>query len=54
MLIYNMHIIKFYFNRGFQASDTLVLMEVSMGKMSLLCSCHVTILHFKVLLSPHS
>ena len=34
MLIYNMHIIQFYFNRGFQANDTLisVLMEVSMGQ----------------------
>ena len=46
MLIYNMNIIKFYFNRGFQASDTLVLMEVSMGKMSLLCSCYIMLLFF--------
>ena len=46
MLIYTMHIIKFYFNRGFQASDTLVLMEVSMGKMSLLCSCYIMLLFY--------
>ena len=47
MLIYNMHdIIKFYFNRGFQASDTLVLMEVSMGKMSLLYSCYIMLLFY--------
>ena len=45
MLIYNMHIIKFYFNLGFQASD-IVLMEVSMGKMSLLCSCYIMLLFY--------